>query len=123
MTMVQLLLLKEVSFPPILGNIVGAMVSFPISYFFAVHFVWKLGGTEFSPKASSGHTKIDGRAGVFSKLKEHDLIEILSRRISTPYGNYGTNVKDYRFDVIPKGDNETTIDFSLRMDVVPETGE
>jgi putative flippase GtrA len=121
MTAVQLLLLKEVSFPPVFGNIVGAIVSFPISYFFALHFVWQLNGTEINRRASRGQTKIDARSGLFPQLSERDLIEILSRRISTPYGNYGMNVKDYRFDVIPKGNNQTTIDFSVRMDVVPET--
>ena len=56
----------------------------------------------------------------FPQISGHDLVEILSRRISTPYGNYDMNVKNYRFDVIPTGNNETKIDFSLRMDVVPE---
>ena len=56
----------------------------------------------------------------FPSSSERDLVEILSRRISTPYGNYDMNVKNYRFDVIPTGNNETRIDFSLRMDVVPE---
>ncbi len=120
MIMVQLLLLKEVSFPPILGNIVGAIVSFPVTYLLAVHFVWQLNGMELNSRASSGQTRINARPGALPQLSERDLVEILSRRISTPYGNYDMNVKNYRFDVIPTGNNETRIDFSLRMDVVPE---
>jgi putative flippase GtrA len=39
---VQLVLLGAFSLPPAIGNIVGAVVAYPPSYFIAMRFVWKL---------------------------------------------------------------------------------
>ena len=38
---VQLLLLREFSISPSLGNIVGALVTFPLAYLFSMRYVWK----------------------------------------------------------------------------------
>lgn len=38
---VQLTLLDEFSISPILGNIIGAAISFPVSYIVSMRFVWK----------------------------------------------------------------------------------
>jgi putative flippase GtrA len=42
---VQLLLLRSFSLNPALGNIAGAVVAFPVSYFFSMKIVWRLGIT------------------------------------------------------------------------------
>ncbi len=39
---VQLALLRNLSVPPTLGNIVGALVSFPLTYFVSMKLVWRL---------------------------------------------------------------------------------
>jgi putative flippase GtrA len=39
---VQLVLLRAFGIPPTLGNIVGAIVAFPISYFVSMKIVWRL---------------------------------------------------------------------------------
>ncbi len=39
---VQLALLATVSLSPVFGSIVGAVVSFPITYVVSMHFVWRL---------------------------------------------------------------------------------
>jgi len=38
---IQLALLAWVSLPPAVGNIVGAIAAYPVSYFISMHFVWK----------------------------------------------------------------------------------
>ena len=43
---VQLLLLKEFSISPSVGNIIGALVSFPIAYLFSMRYVWKSPGAK-----------------------------------------------------------------------------
>lgn len=40
---VQLLLLRAISLNPAIGNIIGAIVAFPISYIFSMKIVWRLG--------------------------------------------------------------------------------
>jgi putative flippase GtrA len=37
---VQLVLLATVSLSPVLGSIIGAIVSYPVTYFVSMHFVW-----------------------------------------------------------------------------------
>lgn len=37
---VQLTLLGEFSVSPLAGTIIGAVISFPVSYIFSMHFVW-----------------------------------------------------------------------------------
>jgi putative flippase GtrA len=52
---VQLLLLREFSISPSVGNIIGALVTFPLAYLFSMRYVWKNsdGGTV------NGTSKID----------------------------------------------------------------
>jgi putative flippase GtrA len=38
---VQFVLLLTLSITPLIGNVVGAIVSYPITYFVSLHFVWK----------------------------------------------------------------------------------
>lgn len=38
---VQLLLLREFSISPSVGNIIGALVTFPLAYLFSMRYVWK----------------------------------------------------------------------------------
>jgi putative flippase GtrA len=42
---VQYLLLTVLSLTPVLGNIVGAIVSYPVTYLISMHFVWKSSAT------------------------------------------------------------------------------
>ena len=49
-------------------------------------------------------------------------IETERRRISTPNGDYVEVIQNYRFDIVSKGEKETVIDFSLRMDLIPKSG-
>ncbi len=49
---VQLLLLGVFSVPPTFGNIVGAIVAFPVSYFVSMRIVWKISG--LSPPRAVG---------------------------------------------------------------------
>ncbi|MGI0090935.1 MAG: GtrA family protein [Nitrososphaerales archaeon] len=54
---VQLLLLAEFSVSPVLGNIIGAIVAYPVSYFFSMRFVWSVkvaGQPPASAKKSPG---------------------------------------------------------------------
>ena len=46
---VQLLLLREFSISPSIGNIIGALISFPFSYFVSMRYVWKIVGANISP--------------------------------------------------------------------------
>ncbi len=39
---VQLSLLATISLSPVFGNIVGAIVSFPVTYAISMHFVWRV---------------------------------------------------------------------------------
>jgi putative flippase GtrA len=41
---VQLVLLKWISLAPSIGNIIGAIVAFPLSYFISMKVVWKTSG-------------------------------------------------------------------------------
>ncbi len=43
---VQLALLAGISLSPVLGNIVGAIVAFPLSYFISMRYVWKISAVE-----------------------------------------------------------------------------
>lgn len=38
--LVQLMLLAMISLSPVFGNIIGAIVSYPLTYIVSMHFVW-----------------------------------------------------------------------------------
>jgi hypothetical protein len=46
---VQFLLLREFSVAPSIGNIIGALISFPSSYFVSMRYVWKIVGVNTAP--------------------------------------------------------------------------
>jgi putative flippase GtrA len=50
---VQLGLLKAVSLSPAIGNIIGAIVAFPVSYFVSMRVVWKLVSKDRNPSVIS----------------------------------------------------------------------
>jgi len=52
---VQLALLAYMSLSPAVGNIVGAIAAYPVSYFISMRFVWR---TQSRP---SGHTLVETR--------------------------------------------------------------
>lgn len=39
---VQLALLAELSVSPVLGSVIGALVSYPLTYFVSIRFVWRI---------------------------------------------------------------------------------
>jgi len=112
---IQMILLKEFSFPPIGGNIVGSIVSFPIRYFFSLYYVWQMNRVK-SPYQGT-NKQADPRRNPFPQLRLHESMESLSRAILTTYGNVNMIVREYKLDVAPSGENETAIDFSLKMDI------
>jgi putative flippase GtrA len=62
---VQLALLVTLSVTPVIGNIVGALVSYPVTYLVSMHFVWRRtsGGSKGNDETSSG---VGGTASTFS---------------------------------------------------------
>jgi putative flippase GtrA len=114
---IQLLLLKEFAVSPIAGNLTGAIVSFPMSYFLAIHLIWRSNGVPSDEV--QGIAWKPNHLGTISQSRLRNLVETISRQISI-HRNYNMNIKEYRFDVIPSRKNETAIDFSLRMEVAPE---
>ncbi len=66
---IQLGLLKLISLPPAIGNIIGAIVAFPVSYFFSMRVVWRLTGK----KASSPQTERSDTSGSRTTSESGDL--------------------------------------------------
>jgi putative flippase GtrA len=118
MVSVELLMLKAFAFPPVFGIVVGAMVSFPISYFFSMHFVWGL-GVEVRKRSRPGENQPERDV---SKTYFRNLVRSIPERILTPYGSYNLNVQEYRFDVFPPGgeNEDTKIEFVAKIDVARE---
>jgi putative flippase GtrA len=56
--LIQLVLLATVSLSPIIGNIIGAIVSYPVTYVVAMHFVW--GIRQFGGKSKRSQKDTDG---------------------------------------------------------------
>jgi len=50
---VQLFLLAEFNLTPAIGNIIGAIVSYPVTYFTSMRFVWKLNLIRSEPQDKS----------------------------------------------------------------------
>jgi putative flippase GtrA len=117
MVCIQLVLLREFAFPPIAGNAVGAVVSFPISYFFIMHFDWR--SNEIPHEQIPSQSSKQSRPKTFPQLPVKNLIETITQRISA-HSSYNTSIQEYRLDVTPNRENETEIDFSLRMEVDKE---
>jgi GtrA-like protein len=44
--LVQLLLLNLLSFSPVLGNIIGAIIAYPVTYFISMRLVWRAQTTQ-----------------------------------------------------------------------------
>ena len=121
MTGVELLMLKEFGLPPVLGLIAGAIISFPVSYFFSIRYIWKIRGNhpvivQNRPQEIPVH--LVGREQLPEILLD-DPISTPPDRITAPYGDYYLDVQECRFDVSPsaKEEAETRIDFSLKVDL------
>jgi putative flippase GtrA len=115
MVAVEMLLLREFSLPPVLGMIVGAITSFPLSYFFSMSFVFQL--NDNGPR-DLGFTPAQRKMSYFSLRNPTTM---LPNQLVTPYGNYDLDVQEYRFDVHPiveTGSDE--VEFVLKVDVTPE---
>jgi putative flippase GtrA len=113
---VQLLLLKEFSIPPYFGNIIGAIVSFPASYFFSMFFVWAPNDVQ---KEYAKHES--GFVAEPRKIKNEGIAEaerVLRRFPAFSNEDYKVNINEYRLDLIPRKENETLIDFALSLEVI-----
>ena len=115
MVAVELLLLKELFFPTVLGVIVGAIISFPLSYFFSMHFVWQ--SSNYRPKELNPLSA--------QRKAPHILFPnpatMLPNQLVTPYGNYDLDVHEYRFNVYPGRETESDkVEFVLKVNVTPK---
>ncbi len=120
MVAVEMLMLEELAFPPVLGIIVGAIVSFPISYFFSTRFVWQIRSND--SRVVCERSKGFGGYSSQRKIRQNYLrnpMGALPERILTPYGNYSLDVEEYHFDVFPDKE-ETKIEFAMKVDVARE---
>ena len=54
---VQLLLLKELSIAPSIGNVIGIIVTFPPTYLFSMRYVWKNSNSKIIKKTGKGEIK------------------------------------------------------------------
>jgi putative flippase GtrA len=113
---IQMVLLKKFSIPPIGGNVIGSIVSFPISYFFSVHFVWQTKDRKSLNPPRMQH--IDEMRTQFPQFRMHQSKEQPDTPILTGLGKYNLILHDYKLDLEPSGESETDIDFSLRMDLL-----
>lgn len=43
---IQLMLLREYSLAPSIGNVIGAVVTFPLAYLISMRYVWEISGTK-----------------------------------------------------------------------------
>lgn len=128
---IELLLLKLLAIPPVVGVIIGAVVAFPLSYFFSMHFIWRIanGGFEqFSRQedlqSKNFHDDSNNCRDGFPRIYfHHDPLTTLPERIVTANGGaYCLDVHENRFDVFSANDGtgETRIEFALRLEVCPE---
>lgn len=121
MIAVELLMLREFAFLPILGIVVGAIATFPLSYFFSMRFVWQISRSDVKtvPRGLEAHEIEPCEL----QIKLHQIfldnpIYSLPERLLAPLGDYCLNVQKYRVCVFPGKDRrETRIEFSLKMDV------
>jgi putative flippase GtrA len=137
---VQLALLAAISLSPVLGNIVGAIVAFPLSYFISMRFVWKISAVapttardrgametavEFVSsnfKDNSASTLVETtqfyhkRPAIGEKLILHDQIGDLSYHFISSIKNHTVAVEEYKL-VARKVENGEGIyiDFVLKM--------
>jgi len=115
---VELFLLKMFAIPPVYGIIAGALISFPITYFFSMHFIWQL-GIRSRPKTKNSIKYQEE----ISQLHFHqNPVARLPERIVTQDRIYNLTVLENRFDIFPAAGKreETRVEFALRVDVSPE---
>ena len=117
MIAVELLLLKTLALPPVLGNFAGAFISFPVSYFFSMRFIWHLNGNE------EVGTQEKYRKRIARLYLRRNPIADLPKRIVTQDRIYNLSVLENRFDISEaKGKREETrIEFAVKIDVFPES--
>src|SRR5487761_485936 len=119
---VQLGFLKVFSLSPVLGNVIGAIVAFPVSYFISMRYVWKiyLLRTNDQPvldsrqplKASEMHGMETSSEDVQSNVQN------LLQQFASTFGNYKISIQEYKCNIITTGNNGISIDFVLKMNVL-----
>jgi putative flippase GtrA len=116
---VQLMLLREFSVPPYLGNIIGAIVSFPTSYFFSMRFVWSLNNT-------TKYSKSRGASRAPQEEWEKTIADVHRALRNFPGfrdENHKIKVNEYRLDLSPLRENLTLMDFGLSLEVITQGPE
>ena len=115
---VQLLLLREFGIAPYIGNIVGAIVSFPASYFFSMHFVWSSNEPERNPKPVPRTSLPEiHREPVPSVDVKRQIMKQFPRFTNE---NLNIDVHEYKLDISNIDENTFLINFSLNLDVTPK---
>jgi putative flippase GtrA len=114
MVAVELSLLMAFGIPPTVGIIIGGIASFPIGYFFATRFIWKI--------KSAGLCDDTYDQGKLAGVYVHNPITFLPGYIVTSQGRYVLNVLQNRFDVFPAEgeDDQTKVEFELKIELSPE---
>ena len=115
---VQLLLLREFGIAPYVGNIIGAIVSFPASYFFSMHFVWNPNTSP--PRTKPVQRKLTGKIRGGSKSTKDYERQIARQFPRFTNDNVDIEVHEYRLDVTHPFENTVAIHFSLKLDVTPK---
>jgi hypothetical protein len=64
--LVQFALLVVLSVAPVAGNVVGSIVSFPVTYLISMHFVWKPSSGAPVEKSLKHHTQPQKKVGPLS---------------------------------------------------------
>ncbi|MDH2902067.1 MAG: GtrA family protein [archaeon] len=139
---VQLALLAAISLSPVAGNIVGAVVAFPLSYFISMRYVWKIsavasatatdrGAKERAPEfvtanfknnsasAIMGTTPLDHNSLVTGEGRiVQDKIKSLSNHFIASIRNRTVIVEEYKFEARKLESAEgIDINFILKMRV------
>lgn len=139
---VQLALLAAIALSPILGNIVGAIVAFPLSYFISMRYVWKIGAEasatvsdreakESAPEFVSanfknnsastimGATPLDHNSSVTGGSVVQDRIERLSNHFIASIWSRTVIVEEYKFEARKLANAEgIDINFILKLQVI-----
>jgi len=142
---VQLALLAAISLSPILGNIAGAIVAFPLSYFISMRYVWKIGSgpaiekdlgdkhkmvpkfVPAEPNTSAsiimGTTLLDHNSSVTGGRVVQDRIESLSSHFIASIRNRNVIVEEYKFEARkPVNAEGIDINFILKVRVINNGG-
>ena len=121
---VQLGFLKAFSLSPVLGNVIGAIVAFPVSYFISMRYVWKiyLLRTNDQPVLDSRQPlKASEMYGMETSSEDvQSNVQSLLQQFASTFGNYKISIQEYKCNILTTGNNGISIDFVLKMNVLSD---